>query len=1408
MHSVISLNQKDHNVTQLIQTSNELENVSQIQKVFPFSTDSKFKVKVQAEQQTKNAKQFISQQNKEERTKKILLILFLVIIGLALFTSILSLCQYLNLPALPISYNYVLSNWNSSPITSIFQQNNCEEELINYQFEGTYQGCDCTGSSLSSDLRVVQKGNCSQQQLQSGCLSVASVQAKILSSIKVNSISYNLCVKRIPNFTYQQSDCSKSNQQVNICGDTSTEESSLYALCVPQGYSCPINSIATSKLDTSFTQINNSPFFQTSSSYTQTHFISALVSLGNGICKQYNQQYYSTSNSFSYPLFIRSKSKCDTSDVDSRFQNILSISEDDFMSSNGLDIQIKNLPQYNYNSQSNLYFIEQQSYIPWKQVGSCRTNHMNTFINLKTNLTQINLFWLLSIIFSFALLSIFFILGSALLFILNRSTAFLKYRRYLIIAIVVFLIFHLFIQGITFIITMIFHSKINSMNSALCSDASTNSIISDFFSLWKNSYFTTQTILFIFICILAIEIIIFIYFLYEINTIQHPKIQDISDLNKQETVRLDINSQRLLQQEQITNKQSRLIIKKQYKSLHRSNSDIQGTLVQYENEFFREAHELRFQNEKQNIYKMSNFNQNINYNILNQNINSEQLVYKISNRLNQQQIYNLQQKYSYQICDKSFKIRLLPLKQRKNKLIYNQTDSHKIKLRKQLKKQIVFKKSNSIEIKRNSSLLFNPIEISDFRKELHLDEIQKKRQIYFIQPNQHQENKNNKIKNKLAKQGYVNNNDSILYLIGNSQSELNTNFSTPRIVSPLLTKKVETDLEEKQQHISNQNIINNINNLISVFNEDTQKSQQLQEPINNQNSIFQVQNEDTIQFQKHINTIQNLLETEKETKQKNKSSLEQLQNAQNQQKVYDYLNFNGGIKNLSSNQLSASKTDLNLKEISYLLQFQNNFTNKINQNEQISMQTSQVSPQNEKNQNNQFETTHQSSQNQTQANENKKQKNINSNCDSLHDFNEKLQKDKQNILKEDEEVQFNNSKITQIAHLQESTYQNNQQPEQGQKQKLQNQMMSNINNQQNEDVSQQIKQQNLLTPVKIYSKRGSLDHLEDQYQEKSRVKNKGLSYKKVKFFKRNVKVPMFSNPDFNDVKSRYLAFSSQESLSKMHRCGSSTKSRLDSPALKSKSRLQSLDIDEAQTYQISDFCINTKDLEQKEQNDYEQNLNKKSIIQLQKVEQENQTKNNNNLNNFISNQNYIKSSNSTQNNQVNLNEDLKELNFLNQDNQISKLNSVNQNINLKQSNLKQSLPTLDLKITLENDFQKQKIKNLNDNLKQNLLDSQSSFDSMSKTNRNTQQDSDTINNIMNQQQQNFFKIDSSNLTSNQIKQQPNFTHKEINYKLPQLKLNNKQQQNDYSLSPSRQTDQIKLPSLQNLKISPYYHQNE
>ncbi|KAL4499866.1 hypothetical protein ABPG72_015215 [Tetrahymena utriculariae] len=359
MHSAISFNQKGHNVTQLIQTRNELENASKLQKVFPLSADSKFKVKVSEEQQTKNMKQLMSLQQRLERTKKILLILFFTIIGIALFTSILSLCQYLNLPTLPISYDYVLSNWNNSPITSIYQQNNCNEELINYTFEGTYQGCDCTSSSLTQNLRVIQQGSCSQQQLSSGCLQVASIQSKMLSSIKVNSIQYNLCVKRIPNFTYQQSDCTKQNQLINICGDTSTEQSSLYALCIPQEYSCPINSIATSQLDTSFKQINNSPFFATSSLYTQTHFISTLASLGNGVCKQYNQQYYSTSISFNYPLFIRSKTKCDRSDVDSRFQNILSMGEDDFMSSNNLDLQIKSLPQTIIIL--NLIFITQSS---------------------------------------------------------------------------------------------------------------------------------------------------------------------------------------------------------------------------------------------------------------------------------------------------------------------------------------------------------------------------------------------------------------------------------------------------------------------------------------------------------------------------------------------------------------------------------------------------------------------------------------------------------------------------------------------------------------------------------------------------------------------------------------------------------------------------------------------------------------------------------------------------------------------------------------------------------------------------------------------------------------------------------------------------------------------------------------
>ncbi|KAL4499865.1 hypothetical protein ABPG72_015214 [Tetrahymena utriculariae] len=723
----------------------------------------------------------------------------------------------------------------------------------------------------------------------------------------------------------------------------------------------------------------------------------------------------------------------------------------------------------------------------------------------------------------------------------------------------------------------------NAMNSDLCSEASTNSIISVFKNLWINSFFTTQIILFIFACILTIEIIIFMCFLQEYYKIQNPKIQDVSIQNKQEIEIVEIDSQRLLQQENIVSKQNDFIIKKQQKLFHRSNTDILGTLVYHENDFFREAHELRFQNEKQNIKQMSNLNYKV---ICNQKINSEQLVYKVN--------------------------------------------------------------------------------ISDLRKELHFDEIKKKRQINFITPNRNKEKKSNQMNKKTAHKGQMNSYDSVLYLVANSQSELNTNYCSPRIVSPLLEKKMETDLEEKQQLVYNQNIINNINSLISVFNEDTQQ------PLQRQGSI--------------------------ETKQYYKSSLEQFLNIQNQQKIYDYLNCNGSIKDLSSfqnKQNSTSKTDLNLKEISYLLQFQNNFANKKSQNDQISLQTNLISSQKEKNQDGQFEKVDLVNQNQNSTKENKTKQNSN-NFDFYHE------QSKQKKFKECDEKQVNTSQPIQMIFLLKDENKSSLQPEVEQKQKQQNQIKDNIKNKKNIDVSLFLAQFNFKTPIKMYSKRGSLDHFDDYYQEESRVKQKGLIYKKVKFFKRNVNVPKFSKPDFNDIKSRYLAFSSQESLSKIHRCDSSTKSRLDQPTLKnkSKSRLQSLNIDQTYSFQISDLFINRKDIEQKEQNNYQQSLDQKQIKCLQKVEQEIQINNNSNLNNFI-----------------------------------------------RQSDIKSFSSTM---------------------------------------------------------------IDKNNSGFNQIKYQPNIFHQEIqqNYKLPQLILNQQQQQNNPTLSPSRQQSLIKLQSLQKLKIQRYYHQPE
>ena len=151
--------------------------------------------------------------------------------------------------------NELNENWGSSPIVDmvITTTRQCpsqyQESLVQWDFSGFAEGCNCNNATSSSNTRQsfsqgVSLGACSLAQIRAGCTLIPSIKDFELTFWGDTSTSSKICIKRDTSYnfinTYELSQNKACPTGYKAC--VSTQQTSNH-FCVKQDSSCPITGL-------------------------------------------------------------------------------------------------------------------------------------------------------------------------------------------------------------------------------------------------------------------------------------------------------------------------------------------------------------------------------------------------------------------------------------------------------------------------------------------------------------------------------------------------------------------------------------------------------------------------------------------------------------------------------------------------------------------------------------------------------------------------------------------------------------------------------------------------------------------------------------------------------------------------------------------------------------------------------------------------------------------------------------------------------------------------------------------------------------------------------------------------------------------------------------------------------------
>ncbi|KRX08431.1 hypothetical protein PPERSA_12912 [Pseudocohnilembus persalinus] len=294
---------------------------------------------------------------------------------------ILAIQAYAQFSGVIFEYEQIVNNLKQSPIVDVQLKtsSSCSkgyEPIFQYDFMGTYDGCDCTnGSNLSTYAlsRKVYQGTCDKNQTKAGCDEYDAIDAQELSLYDINGVAQNICVKRSSDVFYKDAPLDgKCSSDQKTCG-SDENKNSIY--CVDKDEDCPIYSFVFSspgdsaysdytELTMNYATVNSYSFYY-SRTGTEQPISELRLTEGSGVC-QNNTAHNIESGHTEYVLMVDQRSKCkDTDDRFDKYTSPIQNSEYTYFAANDLEIELNALPDFSLKTNDYYYNAYFRKFIQW-----------------------------------------------------------------------------------------------------------------------------------------------------------------------------------------------------------------------------------------------------------------------------------------------------------------------------------------------------------------------------------------------------------------------------------------------------------------------------------------------------------------------------------------------------------------------------------------------------------------------------------------------------------------------------------------------------------------------------------------------------------------------------------------------------------------------------------------------------------------------------------------------------------------------------------------------------------------------------------------------------------------------------------------------------------------------------------
>ncbi|EAS03573.2 transmembrane protein, putative (macronuclear) [Tetrahymena thermophila SB210] len=340
------------------------------------------------------------------QVKKISTIAYmLVMVFYGVFTLILSIFAFTKFSDTSQYYDNIVTNLQQIPIVDVQSKStqNCDSDyssLFNWNWEGMFNGCDCTKTTDWKIQKKMYRGLCTGNMIIHACVNASGIKAQPFNFFEgTANTQMNVCIKRGSSqyAYYKVADQQKGVQCVGrkLCGNLAYPKS---VFCVALTDPCPVYDIQVSstKADSRFIgyQVANLPngnylyYDNLGTTATKEPLSEFRLTQGEGVCQFVNTQKNKPSGQQDYVLSKSNRTSCSTYDP-TFVQNGFSIPENRYYILNMNPTDYTTLTKYpgiQIPSSTSQFYTFQRNYLSWNITNR---NLMKDFVEASSSLNDL-----------------------------------------------------------------------------------------------------------------------------------------------------------------------------------------------------------------------------------------------------------------------------------------------------------------------------------------------------------------------------------------------------------------------------------------------------------------------------------------------------------------------------------------------------------------------------------------------------------------------------------------------------------------------------------------------------------------------------------------------------------------------------------------------------------------------------------------------------------------------------------------------------------------------------------------------------------------------------------------------------------------------------------------------------------